>query len=73
MSKEMLSMSEVAQMLGLGMRTVIRMRDGGKLPAPLIMGARTIRFRETHIREWLDAGCPDCRRTGWRPRGKAVR
>ena len=52
---------------GLGSpRHIRRMVDSGRMPASVRLG-RLIRFRmetgdpTTGIRDWVNAGCPDCR------------
>jgi predicted DNA-binding transcriptional regulator AlpA len=54
----------LAELLGLGIRTVRSMDSAGKLPRPLKLGARTV-WIIREIREWLAAarnGIPPDRR-----------
>lgn len=53
--------------LGLGStRHIRRLADSGRMPAPIKLGA-ILRWRVetgdpmTGIRDWIMAGCPDCR------------
>jgi predicted DNA-binding transcriptional regulator AlpA len=66
MDMQLLDMSEMAAMLKMGPRTLWRFRDSGRLPAPVALG-RCIRWRRGDIERWVAAGCPDVRRTGWKP------
>ncbi len=62
---ELLSVQAVAAMLGCSARHIWRMSDGGKMPRPVKLGA-LCRWRRASILEWLDAGCPSCRKGGAR-------
>lgn len=61
MNERLVKVSELANKLGVGVRTVWRLRDMGKLPAPIKLGGAT-RWRESEISEWIVSGCPDVRR-----------
>lgn len=67
MEDRLIGVGEVAEMCGIGTRTAWRLRDQGKLPEPVNLGARLVRWRVSDVAAWIAAGCPDCRRTGWRP------
>ena len=56
----MLDAKELAGVLKLGVRTIWRMNDAGKLPEPVRLGS-SVRWREDAIQEWLDSGCPSRR------------
>lgn len=56
----------LARMLCLSVRTVRAMDAGGKLPRPLRLGGRSIRWLVTEIHSWLQAGAPD--RVAWEAR-----
>lgn len=58
--KLLLDVRQVADMLGCSTRHVWTMRDCGKMPRPVKLGA-LIRWRADDIREWVSSGCPDCR------------
>jgi len=49
---------ELAQMIGTSVRTVMRYRADGRLPAAVDI-AGLIRWRLTDIEQWLELGCPD--------------
>jgi excisionase family DNA binding protein len=54
----------VAEMLGVSTRTVSRFRDSGRIPKAVTIG-RCVRWRQCDIEQWIEAGCPDVRRTNW--------
>ena len=51
--------AEIARELRLSAKTIRRMHDGGKLPQPVMVGVRSLRWVRQTIVEWLGAGCPD--------------
>ena len=59
----MLDVQAVAEMLGCMPRHVYRLSDSGKMPSPVKLGA-LIRWNRAAVEEWIDAGCPSCRRAG---------
>jgi excisionase family DNA binding protein len=65
-SAVLLDVRAVAKMLGCSPRHVYRLSDGGRMPAPVKLGA-LVRWRATAIEEWIAAGCPAVRRVS--PRG----
>lgn len=73
MDIELLSVKQVARMLGVGESSLWRYRDMGALPCPVKIG-RSVRWRSTDIIAWIDAGCPHLRASLSRPastRGQA--
>jgi len=62
----------IAQALDTSTRTIWRMKDAGKLPSHVGVG-RLVKWRRTDIEEWVEAGCPDCRATGWTPASDVAR
>jgi excisionase family DNA binding protein len=58
---QLLDVLAVAEMLGCSPRHVYRLSDAGKMPAPVKLGA-LVRWSAVAIREWIDAGCPNCRK-----------
>ena len=50
----------VATRLGCSGRTVDRLRDSGRMPAPFKMGGG-LRWQGKDIETWIEAGCPDVR------------
>lgn len=57
---KLLDVRAVAEMLGCSGRTIYRLADAGRMPAPLKLGA-LVRWSAVAIREWIDQGCPSCR------------
>ncbi len=58
--RALLDVRQVADTLNCSTRTVWTLRDAGKLPAPIRLGS-LVRWRAEEIRDWVRAGCPDCR------------
>ena len=50
---------DLAHELRVSTKSIRRMHLGGKLPEPVVVGARSLRWLRTTIVEWLAAGCPD--------------
>lgn len=53
----LLTAQEVVQMLSVSKSTLWRMRDSGKLPAPIRVGG-IVRWRASDIQRWVEQGCP---------------
>jgi len=53
----LLTVKEVAEMLGLSERTVYRLTDMGKMPRPVKIGA-AVRWRRSELDTWIEDGCP---------------
>lgn len=53
----LLTVKEVAEMLGLSERTVYRLADGGNMPRPVKIGA-AVRWRRNELDMWIEKGCP---------------
>ncbi|NOG54737.1 MAG: helix-turn-helix domain-containing protein [Planctomycetes bacterium] len=64
---ELLSVKQTATLLGLAERTVWRYANSGRLPAPLRLSSRAVRWRRRDLLAWLDKGCPDLSRARMRP------
>ena len=60
-SAKLLDVQTVAEMLGCSTRHVYRLSDAGRMPAPIKLGS-LVRWSATSIREWVDQGCPSCRK-----------
>lgn len=61
----LISIAELAGMLGLSRRGIERLRAAGRLgPAAINFGARCVRFRAQEVENWIHAGCPPADR--WR-------
>ena len=50
---------EIGHELRVSWKTIRRMDADGKLPRPVMVGARSLRWVRQTIVEWLAAGCPD--------------
>ena len=55
---QLLSAKTLGQMLSLSKRQIFRLNSCGKLPAPIRIGG-SVRWDESTIVEWLQAGAPD--------------
>ena len=51
--------AEIGRELRLSAKSIRRMYEAGKLPRPVMVGARSLRWVRQTIVEWLAAGCPD--------------
>ena len=60
-SPALLDVRQVANMLNCSTRTIWSLRDAGKMPPPVRMGA-LVRWRRADLDQWIDAGLPDCRK-----------
>ena len=49
--------AELARMLSVSKQTVVRMTESGRLPEPLRLSAKTIRWRRADIEAWIAGGC----------------
>jgi excisionase family DNA binding protein len=54
----LLSVGDLAQVLGTSTRTIWRLLEQGKLPAPTRLGAR-LRWRAREVQDWIKSGMPD--------------
>ncbi len=63
---KLMDVEQVSDLLGISPRGVWRFRDSGRMPAPVTLG-RLVRWRHADLTTWIAAGCPDVRRTGWKP------
>ena len=50
----LLTVQQVAAMLGLSRRTVFALTSSGKLPAPIRIGQRLTRWRRRDIETWAE-------------------
>ena len=53
----LINVDHVAELTGLGARTIWRFAGSGQLPAPLKIGGRRLWSRD-QIENWIAAGCP---------------
>jgi excisionase family DNA binding protein len=58
---QLFDVAAVAEMLGCSPRTVYRLADAGRMPAPVKLGS-LVRWSASAVREWIDQGCPSCRK-----------
>ena len=56
----MMTVGEIAAEMGIGVATVWRWRDAGRMPAPVKIGA-VVRWRRDDIDQWIAKSCPDMR------------
>lgn len=56
----LLSIQDVAQMLGISVRGVSRHVDAGRMPRPIKLGG-SVRWRVVDLEEWVAGGCPRVR------------
>jgi len=54
----LLTISQVARLIGVSSRTIWKMIADHRTPAPVHIG-RLTRFRASEIDRWLRLGCPD--------------
>lgn len=62
-SASLLDVRAVAALLGCSARHVYRLRDGGRMPLPVMVGA-LVRWRRADVEDWITAGCPSIRKGG---------
>ena len=60
---------DIAWALQVSERTVRRLDRQGRLPKPLKIGGRALRWRRDEFRDWLAAGCPHRNDWHWQPGG----
>lgn len=58
----LITKKKLAEMLSVSPRTLQRMLSAGKIPSPVQLGRKMIRWRVNEIKNWIAAGCPICRR-----------
>lgn len=49
---------QLGEMLCLSVRTIRTMDSAGKLPKPVTLACRSVRWNVAEICDWLDAGAP---------------
>jgi excisionase family DNA binding protein len=57
----LLTADDVGRLLTCSRRTVYRLADSGRIPAPVRLGG-LVRWSRKALDEWLTDGCPPCRR-----------
>lgn len=58
---ELLTAEDVGGLLNCSARTVRRMADSGRIPAPVRLG-RLVRWDRQGLLDWIAEGCPSCKR-----------
>ncbi len=53
----LITAAQLADMLSVSLRTLWRMRSGGRLPNPVRLGG-AVRWRLEEIKQWIASGCP---------------
>jgi len=59
-TKALLTIDDLAALLGCSRRTVHRLIERGRVPKPCRFGS-LLRWPRTQVDEWVARGCPDCR------------
>ena len=54
----LLTMKNIAQILGVHRVTTQRWLESGRLPAPIRLGRRCLRWPKAEIDKWIASGCP---------------
>jgi prophage regulatory protein len=57
LANELISASQLADLLSISERTLYRLKSIGQLPSPIVLGG-SVRWRLAEIREWIAQGCP---------------
>lgn len=52
------SADEAAKLLGISRRHLWALNSSGRLPRPVRLGSRSVRWVARELSAWLDAGCP---------------
>jgi predicted DNA-binding transcriptional regulator AlpA len=63
-SPRLIDAREVARRLTCSTKHVWRLRDAGKMPAPIALSTAFVRWNSEAIDQWIRAGCPPCRKPG---------
>ena len=58
----LLTADDLAQVLKVSTRSVRRLVDEGRCPKPVHVSRRAIRWEPKAVQEWIDNGCPRCRK-----------
>ena len=57
-SAALLTVRQVAALLGCSARHVYRLADRGAMPRPTKLGDVLVRWNRSDLQKWLDDGCP---------------
>lgn len=60
-SSQLFSAVAVARLLDVSPRQIWRLNVSQRLPSPLRVGCRSVRWRRDEIERWVKAGCPNRR------------
>jgi excisionase family DNA binding protein len=58
-SKSMLTPKQFAKRLSISVSQFWKMLSAGKIPAPVRLGERILRWSSEEVSKWIDAGCPN--------------
>lgn len=59
----LLDAAEAARLLGVSRSTFWTYHNAGRVPLPIRLSARVVKWRKTELEAWVRAGCP--RRAFW--------
>ena len=65
---QLLTAKQLADLLQLSTRSIWRLKNAAKLPAPIEIGG-SVRWKREEVRQWIAEGCPD-RQARQNTRGK---
>lgn len=63
--RPLLKSAEFRELLNVSVATFERLRAKGKLPKPIHLGSRLLRWDRSLVAEWIAANCPDPKT--WKP------
>lgn len=69
---ELLTVREVAALLGCSPRHVYRLSADGRMPAPVSLGA-LVRWNRNSVQSWIEGGCQPVREASTAERQEACR
>lgn len=58
---ELMDGDTTGQVTGMSKRTIYRFSASGRMPPPIRLSARLVRWNRSEIMAWIADGCPDCR------------
>jgi predicted DNA-binding transcriptional regulator AlpA len=54
----LLNHEDLAALLNVSLRQIYRMREQGRLPSPVHVSQKCVRWPRKQIEDWVAAGCP---------------
>jgi len=54
----LISANDAAKLIGMGVGTIRRLTDSGKMPGVVRIG-RTVRYKKSDVERWIQDGCPE--------------